>query len=159
MIYLDEEVIARFWIKVDTSGECWVWTASTQRRGYGQLEIKYKPVIASRVSWQIHYGDIPDGLFVLHSCDNPPCVRPEHLFLGTAADNARDMDTKQRRVNVPHYGENHGMAKLTENQVSEIRQRIAAGEMQKDIAADFKISRATVSAINKRRLWRTTSII
>lgn len=93
---------SRFWPKVDKSpghgpqGECWVWTASTNPDGYGNLN-HGKENRAHRVSWKIHNGPIPPDLQVLHRCDNPPCVRPDHLWLGTHADNMRDMGIKGRR--------------------------------------------------------------
>lgn len=93
----------RFWAKVDKSGDCWVWTASVfrERLGYGKFQTgsnrgESRVAYAHRVSWELHFGPIPNGLFVCHHCDNPPCVRPDHLFLGTAADNVRDMDRKGR---------------------------------------------------------------
>lgn len=92
-------IAERFWPKVDKSGECWVWTASRDRTGYGKFGRgggKRGWTKASRVSWEIHFGPVPDGLWVLHRCDNPPCVRPDHLFLGTCGDNNRDTASKGR---------------------------------------------------------------
>jgi HNH endonuclease len=87
----------RFWSKVDKSGDCWVWTGSRDLKGYGKINIGCTPTLAHRVSWQIKSGDIPEGLFVLHRCDNPPCVNPAHLFIGTAGDNVQDMMSKGRQ--------------------------------------------------------------
>lgn len=84
----------RFWARVDKSGCCWVWTGSCNNKGYGRFDGEY----AHRFSWRLLSGPIPDGLNVLHRCDNPPCVRPDHLFLGTVSDNARDMWAKGRGV-------------------------------------------------------------
>lgn len=87
----------RFWSKVDRSGDCWTWTASRTRHGYGRIGLGHDRVeTAHRVSWMLANGPIPEGVFVCHRCDNPPCVRPDHLFLGTALDNIRDMIAKGR---------------------------------------------------------------
>jgi hypothetical protein len=99
----------RFWSHVDKNGpvpahrpelgHCWIWTASTNVHGYGQIcprSMPGKMVGTSRFSWEIHYGPISDGLWVLHHCDTPACIRPEHLFLGTQTDNMRDMISKGR---------------------------------------------------------------
>lgn len=94
--YLD-----RFWENVQKSNDgCWIWTASVSRAGYGDIWVGLRPGVriikVHRLSWEIHYGPIPDGLFVCHRCDNPRCVRPDHLFLGTHTDNMRDASAKGR---------------------------------------------------------------
>lgn len=86
----------RFWAKVDRGGECWRWTADCDSSGYGSLKTGHTKVSAHRLSWQLHHGQIPPGQSVLHRCDNPRCVRPDHLFLGTQADNIADMVAKGR---------------------------------------------------------------
>lgn len=87
-----------FWSNVDQSGSCWVWLRSRSggRMGYGRVQFRGRLEVAHRVAWTLAIGPIPEGLFVLHKCDNPPCVRPDHLFLGTAQDNSRDRDEKGR---------------------------------------------------------------
>lgn len=103
-----KSIADRFWLKVKRTRGCWIWTGSVNAKGYGQMSQGrrgLRPLQTHRVSWQLHYGQIPDGLLVLHSCDNPRCVRPDHLFLGTAADNTADMVAKERgrwQRNAPH---------------------------------------------------------
>lgn len=86
----------RLWAGVDTTGDCWVWTRSTADFGYGKIGDGSRVRGTHVVSWELTNGPVPEGLWVLHRCDNPPCVRPEHLFLGTAADNNQDMIRKGR---------------------------------------------------------------
>ncbi len=92
----------RFWQKVDKSGDCWEWTAYRIPAGYGQINIKGKLFLAHRVSYMISKGEITDGLLVCHKCDNRKCVNPNHLFLGTHKDNARDMVNKGRNSKHPN---------------------------------------------------------
>lgn len=133
--------IERFWSKVVIAGEddCWLWTASCKPAGYGQLSFGNSRVAyAHRVAYIITNGSIPDGLFVCHQCDNRRCVNPKHLFLGTNADNVRDMDRKGRRVNTPHYGENHPAVITSDAIVAEIRQRYEQGGVrQVDLAKEY----------------------
>ena len=93
------EANVSFWAGLDRSGDCWIWTRERYPSGYGVLTRAGLRVKAHRLAWELTYGPTPDGLLVLHHCDNPPCVRPAHLFLGTQADNVRDMDAKGRRRN------------------------------------------------------------
>ncbi|MFV2062331.1 MAG: HNH endonuclease [Chloroflexota bacterium] len=144
----------RFWSKVDRSGECWVWTGS-RRAGYG----KFRPgsrkdggratVPATHVAWELTNGPIPDGMFLLHHRDNPPCVRPEHLFIGTALDNHRDMAAKGRAM----AGERCVKAKLTAAAVADIRARYADGERQRSLAEEYGVSQTAVSLIVNGRRW------
>lgn len=142
-----------FWPKVSVTKnpyKCWEWKASTNKRGYGQLMVwKLKrPMLAHRVSWIVHNGAIPNGLFVLHDCDNPGCVRPGHLRLGTHADNMLDASLKGRQARgkrLPH-------TKLTVKQVIEIRRMYT--RMVREAAKKYRISESMVSAIlhKKRRV-------
>lgn len=96
---MNDGTLKRFWSKVNKSGECWIWTASKRNKGYGafvypSLDGDIIQGRAHRFSWEIHFGPIPEGLCVLHKCDIPACVNPEHLFLGTKADNNRDLYEK-----------------------------------------------------------------
>lgn len=88
--------IPRFWSKVDTSGDCWIWTATKNRRGYGQFYYEGRLQLAHRVAYKLTYGPVDDDIHVLHRCDNPSCIRPDHLFLGTQRDNVQDMIGKGR---------------------------------------------------------------
>jgi hypothetical protein len=118
----------RFWSKVAKRGpdECWEWQASLNQAGYGQFAVvttrPKRNDRAHRVSWILQFGEIPDNLCVLHKCDNPKCVNPNHLFLGTRRDNIHDCIAKGRyRIGCRHNGEAHHRALLTEDDVREIR--------------------------------------
>lgn len=166
----------RFWEKVNKNGPiqshvpelgpCWIWIAGiTPITGYGAFHVSSELCVsAHRYSYSINCGEISDGLFVLHRCDNRPCVRPDHLFLGTNADNHRDKAEKGRApsgANTWHArmpekivrGEQHGAAKLTDASVLDIRQRLARGEMHKDIAFVHGVSKTTISLIRNGKRW------
>lgn len=96
-IIITKQMEERFWKKVDKSGECWIWKAFKNKQGYGRFGLRASECVnAHRVSYVIAYGEIPDDYFVCHKCDNPSCVRPEHLFAGTRQDNIDDMMIKMR---------------------------------------------------------------
>jgi len=155
-----EPLEIRFWRFVEPMMDdrgCWIWTGNRAvKLPYGRIRFHGKMMPAHRASWLLHRGPIPDALWVLHSCDNPPCVNPSHLFLGTALDNARDKVTKGRgSFIVPdNSGTNNGHAKLTESDVREIRARRAAGETLRSIGDRFGICNQNVSFIAARRTWR-----
>lgn len=87
-----------FWDKVDKSGECWEWIGNKLESGYGRIGYKRKRILAHRFAWELVNGQIPNSLLVCHSCDNPGCVKPNHLFIGTQTDNMRDMMKKNRHA-------------------------------------------------------------
>ena len=150
---MNSALIARFFDKftpVPESG-CWLWTASTSR-GYGQISAGHgaSPHKAHRLSWRIHRGEIPEGMDICHKCDTPSCVNPDHLFVGTAADNIRDMDRKGRRVNNQSKGEAHPMRKLSDDQVRAIR---ADTRSQRAIGMAYGIHQTLVSLIKRRKNW------
>lgn len=137
----------RFWQKVQKTSGCWLWTDMPDQYGYGRLHINRVDglKLAHRISWEIHFGTIPDGKCVLHDCDNPPCVNPRHLFLGTRAENSLDMAIKERS----------GTTILTAGQVKEIRRRyIPAKVFQRCLAKEYGIKRPTVTAIINGRTWK-----
>uniref|UniRef100_A0A6M3KG70 Putative homing endonuclease n=1 Tax=viral metagenome TaxID=1070528 RepID=A0A6M3KG70_9ZZZZ len=147
----------RFFSKftVGAEDECWVWQAGTTK-GYGSIwdNEKNRMVEAHRVSWEIHFGPIPDGMCVLHNCDNPPCVNPGHLFLGTKSDNSKDMYAKGRHDVAYLKGEQHPMSKLTTDDVLALRRRREAGASKHELAAEFLITPDTAWDIYTRRTWR-----
>lgn len=138
----------RFWSKVDKSGSCWLWKASCYPTGYGAFGSE-KVQRAHRVAWELTFGKIPDGLYVLHHCDNPPCVNPNHLWLGTQADNLADMVKKGRAI----YGEAIGNSKLTTGNVLRIRELRTKGMSVILLARLFGISHQHVSKIVLRKRW------
>lgn len=153
---IDLTVEDRFWPKVEKTNDCWIWIASGGR--YGHFKYNGRIEMAHRVSWLLEYGEIPDGLDVLHRCDRPRCVRPDHLFLGTHADNMRDMRAKGRG-NSPIVKFNRGSQNfrsrattgLTEDQVREIR--AMAGMSRAEIARRYSTSWGCIDSILKRKTW------
>lgn len=143
----------RFEAKFEKGDGCWNWKAGKQRDGYGQFRFAGRHQRAHRVSWMLYVGEIPDNLQVLHHCDNPSCVNPSHLFLGTIADNAHDRDSKGRCRGAGPGGERHGGAKLTEKQVAAIRERRSAGARNTVLAKEFNVAQQTISSIVCRRRW------
>jgi hypothetical protein len=103
-----------------------------------------------RLSWQLHFGQIPRGLWVLHHCDNRVCVRPDHLFLGTSRENINDMVSKHRHT----YGQRNGLAKLTDTLVREIRSAHREGETMASIARRFRVGETTISRVVRHETWR-----
>lgn len=145
------EALERFWSRVDrrSPDECWEWRASRQRYGHGLMSVKGKHRKVHRLSYELHFGPIPDGLCVRHKCDNPPCVNPNHLEAGTLADNNRDRDERGRHVKLE--GEAHGMHKLTDIEVATIRRLADERAMTRiAIARKFGISEGYLYRLIKR---------
>ena len=152
-----------FWnhVAIGTPGECWIWQGHKLSTGYGSTRFQGKRYNTHRLSWILHYGPIPDDLWVLHKCDNPSCVNPAHLFLGTPKDNTQDMVNKGRRGSGGFYkghpfaqGEAHHSATVNEAIVHDIRERFAQGQRVNAIAKEIGVSYATVWFIAHRKSWR-----
>ncbi len=152
-----------FWAKTRDEDGCKVWTGARYRDGYGQVHLQSKPhkcAKAHRVAWQLANGPIPDGLHVLHRCDNPPCINPEHLFLGTQQDNNRDRDAKGRVASGSRSGARRHPAafrrprKLTDGDVVAMRQRYAEGERLADLSRAYGVAISHVFNVVNRKVWR-----
>lgn len=154
-------ILERFWSKVEFTSTCWIWKGSCGKSGHGHIAWggpskvnsagnRYNKIaLASRVSWMVHYGPIPDGLFVLHRCDNGCCVRPEHFFLGTQLDNMRDCKNKGRNAK----WDRSGRAKLNWESVKVIRQMRGNGKTLRQISALFEISERHVWGVANLKSW------
>lgn len=132
----------RFWSRVLRAGddECWIWTGtSSARGGYGLMPVNGRSTRVPRIAWELHNGVIPSGMCVLHRCDNPKCVNPGHLFLGTHHDNALDRKLKERTF-----------AKLTHVQAATIRSEVEAGATQTSVAKRYAVSVRTIYRIVHR---------
>jgi len=153
---IDKGLLHRFWAMTDKQqeDECWNWTGS-KARGYGQITNGRKAYYkAHRLSWVIHNGPIPDGMEVCHTCDNKACVNPNHLFVGTHADNMRDMAKKGRGHKTGASGEENGQSKLTLNQVAHIRKLYSTGEYsQRALANEYQVSSSTIGMIVRNERW------
>lgn len=136
----------RFWAKVRKTPTCWEWTASLTGAGYGKIGVNGRIITASRLSFEWACGPIPPGMFICHHCDNPKCVRPDHLFLGTALDNSRDCKAKGRTA----AGERCGRSKLTFAQVAEIRRDTG---VQRRLSERYGVSPALICLIKSRKVW------
>jgi len=157
---LEQKYIDKFWDKVDKTDSCWNWTAAKCRDGYGLYSIKhigqYK---AHRFSLMLQGIDIPRGYVVMHHCDNPSCVRPEHLKPATVAEN--NLDKKIKGRSPIQLGESNGGAKLTEQQVKDIRSRAVVGARSgynngsnlKELANEYKVCTDTIRLIARRKIW------
>lgn len=151
---VSEQDAARFWASVDirSANECWPWRAGTNpaRDNYGRFWIKRVEYRTNRMAYYLHYGSDPLGDDACHSCDNPPCCNPSHLFVGSRAINLADMRRKHRQA----MGPRHGIAKLTVNQVREIKTRYVPRKVSTyKLAAEFGVSQMTIHNIIHGKIW------
>lgn len=151
---LDAKTVDRFWSFVLRGSGCWVWTGARHslRTPYGQFWWKGRIWRAHRIAWMLAHGPIPPELLVCHHCDNHPCVNPDHLFLGTVRDNTVDSFRKKRSRG--KTGTTNGRAKLSENDVRQIRNLSGSGIGRVELAKRFGISKFHVSKIVRRESWQ-----
>jgi len=128
---------------------CWVWSGTIMWRGYGTVVYKQRIIRAHRLSWEIHNGKIPEGMYVCHHCDNPPCVNPDHLFLGTPQDNVADMDKKGRRN--PRKGEELKISKLNKIKVIDI---FTSDLGRSELASMYSVSLTSILNIKNGNTWK-----
>ena len=165
-LLMNEKTVRRFWAKVQKTPDCWLWTASKRHKGYGAFcwynkDGKYVQGGAHRFAYQLLVGPIPTGMFVLHKCDTPACVNPEHLFIGTSQDNVDDMMRKGRHVagGTYTYGEykrgmQHWNSKLTPEAVRDIRDSYhGRGISMQKIADTYGVAISCVSKVVNKKLW------
>jgi len=159
----DELIVRRFWARVEKGDGCWMWVGSRQRRSDGTPSYGLAPLgrrgvraLAHRVSWEITHGAIPDGMVVCHRCDNPGCVRPDHLFLGTQAENLADMREKGRaHFNTFPVGQRHPNSRLTADDVREMRRLYEEeGVAATALGPRFGVHPTTSHNIIRRKTWR-----
>jgi hypothetical protein len=155
-----DDLLRRFWTKVEKTSGCWNWTAHVMSNGYGQFGIGKQLFLAHRVAYELTNGPVLDGLFLCHTCDNRRCVRPDHLFPGTAADNAADCKAKGR--NGFAWGHKSPYCKLSSEDVADIRRRYVRNyewalrgwrSNSRELAEEYGISHQYVGNLAKKK-WR-----
>lgn len=168
-IELTQDQIDKFWSLVDDSeygpAGCWVWQAYRNKQSYGVINTNCQRFLAHRFSWFLVHGNIPDDLIACHRCDNPSCVNPSHVWLGTRQQNALDRDSKKRvasgnnhglrkNAGAASHGERHYLAKLTTDSVVLIRKLYQSGQSCKDIASNFDVTDGAILAVVLRKTWK-----
>lgn len=156
---MKEHFESKFIKKSDS--ECWLWNGAKDKNGYGDFNLhlnnqikKYKKVKSHRYSYELYKGKFEDSFLVCHSCDNPSCINPNHLFLGTPADNAADMVNKNRSMT----GERNNRSKLKCYQVLEIREKLANKYNQTKLAKEYGVSRFVIKSIKNFKIWKNTEV-
>jgi len=141
--------LENFWEQVDRSGDCWIWQGRIQHDGYGAITREGRQWLAHRLAWLICHG--PTDLCVLHKCDNPPCVRPDHLFTGTQQDNIADMVSKGRQ----HHprGTRNPKAKLTLELAEEIRRKYIPNKNLVALSKEYGVARSTIQRVISHQNW------
>ncbi len=151
---MNERLVASLWRNVSFGESCWQWTGKITNSGYGQIVRRKDGGVVSwlahRLAWTLLRGPIPEGMFVLHKCDNRRCVNSDHLFVGTQADNMRDMVRKGRAK----HGAEHAKSKLTEEKVREIRRLRTEGWTLRRLAAHFGVTRDAIWKVSTKSSWR-----
>lgn len=149
----------RLWDKIEikSKNECWEWQGSTTSFGYGHIGKggrNGKTIVSHRIVWELNYGEIPKGMKICHKCDNPKCCNPRHLFIGTQADNLKDCRDKGRAKGGSLPGIKNPNAKLTEDQVKEIRELYSRGNVyQRELANKYNITQTQVGLIIREKSW------
>jgi len=149
---INSKIKERFFSKIEKTDTCWIWNSVRLTGNYGYFKYLGKYVRAHRMSYILANGHIPDNLLVLHTCDNPPCVNPEHLYLGTQKDNIKDKFDRGRNPNV--NGSKNPVSKLSENEVLKIRELNKEKYSNEIIAKMFSIDSSAVSLIINRKRWK-----
>lgn len=152
---LTEQDIKKFWSFISCPGPkpCWLWKQGGHTFGYGSIQFRGERHLAHRLAWCLTHGDIPEGKHVCHKCDTPQCCNPSHLFIGTAKDNQDDCTIKRRRPR----GGTHGMSKLTDEKVREIRCLHAQGVPLITISKQFGVGSSNLIFIVRRQTWTHVS--
>jgi hypothetical protein len=148
-----------FWSKVTKTDDCWIWTSAKNASGYGVVNYRDRARLAHRVAYELIHGHQHKDACILHRCDNPPCVRPDHLFLGDRRDNSQDMIAKGRHnmrgLLKGTRGDQHGFAKLTSNDIADIRYRYAAGGVRyRDLADKYGVHPVTIGDVIRGTTWK-----
>jgi len=153
----DPITLARFWSKVRVTPrieDCWEWTAGTKAGGYGRIKIQGRVRTASRLAWEIFHGEPLNERHALHACDNPRCCNPHHIVAGDHAQNMREAKERGLLRSADFSGERNPRARLTESDVVKIRQLIAKGRTNVEIARQFGVAHSMISRIRRGRSWQ-----